>query len=347
MLRSARHRRPRAGFSLVEMLVVVAIIGILAGLIIPAVQSARESSRRTACQNNIRQIALALLGHESANRQFPEAAVVSDKDACNACFDPWGEAQRTGVTPADDKHGTSWLLEILPRIDALAVFSQWNRATNVLGNATTAQTDIPLLYCPSRRAGIRTTRNDHKNLLSTTWRGGGTDYGGCMGRTDGFVNDASNSITGRHRFAQKNWSGTSGDGRKEGLFRPDGPTAAATLRDGLSNTIAVGELQRLRPLAGTTTSAQDKRTSQDGWAVGGAATLFVTATDPGNGNPGGLNNYFFESPGSDHPGGASFAMADGSVQWFDEFLDARDNNANFPLLGSMRDGEAVTLSSLD
>lgn len=347
MPRSIRHRRHRAGFTLVELLVVVGIIGVLAGLILPAVQSAREASRRTACQNNLKQIALALLAHEDANRQFPAAAVVSDKDACTGCFDPWGEARRTGVTPADAKHGTSWILEILPRLDALVVFSQWNRSTNVLGNAATAQLDIPVFYCPSRRAGIRTERDDHRNLVSGTWRGGGTDYGGCMGRTDGFVNDASNAIDGRHRFAQKNWAGTSGDGRKEGLFRQDGATVAATVRDGLSNTIAVGELQRLRPLAGTTAAAQDKRTSHDGWAVGGVATLFVTATDPGNGNPGGLNNDFFESPGSEHPGGASFAMADGAVKWFDEFIDVRDNDSDFPLLGSMRDGQAATLSSLD
>ena len=340
-------RRPSRGFSLVELLVVIAIIGILVAMVMPAVQAARESSRRTHCQNNLKQLALALIAYESANRSFPAAAVVSDKDSCNACFDPWGEAGRVGVTPLDGKHGTGWLLEILPHLDALPVFSQWDRSTNVLGNAAVAQTDIPGLYCPTRRGGIRTARDDHRNLVDSSWRGGGTDYGGCMGRTDGFVNDASNTISGRHRFAQKNWSGTSGDGRKEGLFRPDGPTSVASLRDGLSNTVAVGEMQRLRPLAGTTSSTQDKRPSQDGWAVGGVATLFVTATDPGNGNPGGINNFFFESPGSDHPGGASFAMADGSVQWLGEFIDVKDNNAVFPLLGSIRDGVPASLASLE
>ena len=65
--------------------------------------------------------------------------------------------------------------------------------------------------------------------------------------------------------------------------------SAAT--DGLANTIMLGELQRLRPLAGGSGAANTyNRTSHDGWAAGGVATLFVTATDPGHGNPGGMNN---------------------------------------------------------
>jgi prepilin-type N-terminal cleavage/methylation domain-containing protein/prepilin-type processing-associated H-X9-DG protein len=335
----------RRGLTLTELLAVIAIIGLLMGLLLPAVQSTRESARRSQCQNNLRQITLGLLAYESATGRFPAAAVVSDKDTCNACFDPWGEARRAGVTPADNKHGTSWLLQILPHIDQATVYNGWNRQTNVLGNAALAQTDIPLLYCPSRRSGIRVERDDHRNLPDDGWRGGGTDYGGNAGRVDAFINSTANSISGRHRFAEKNWSGTSGDGRKESLFRPDGATAAAAIHDGLTNTILVGEMQRLRPIPGATTAARtSNRTSQDGWAVGGVATIFVTATDTGNGNPGGMNNLFFESPGSEHPGGASFAMADGSVQWLGEFIDAKDNNAVFPLLGSMRDGMIVSLA---
>jgi hypothetical protein len=118
------------------------------------------------------------------------------------------------------------------------------------------------------------------------------------------------------------------------------------VEDGLAATIMLGELQRLRPVPGATSAAATyNRTSQDGWAVGGAATLFVTATDPTHGNPGGISNAFFESPGSEHRGGCFFAMADGSVRWLGGAIDAADNNGVFPRLGSIRDGRPTGVAA--
>src|SRR5688500_6457991 len=65
------RRESRTGFTLVELLVVIAIVGVLLALLIPAVQAARESSRRTQCQNNLRQVGLGLSNYESANKKFP------------------------------------------------------------------------------------------------------------------------------------------------------------------------------------------------------------------------------------------------------------------------------------
>ncbi|MEM7314256.1 MAG: DUF1559 domain-containing protein, partial [Planctomycetota bacterium] len=74
-------RKPkRAGFTLVELLVVIAIIGILVALLLPAVQQARAAARRTQCINNIRQVNLATLNYEAANRTLPPGAVFFGPD---------------------------------------------------------------------------------------------------------------------------------------------------------------------------------------------------------------------------------------------------------------------------
>jgi type II secretory pathway pseudopilin PulG len=335
-------RRPlgRPAFSIVELLAVVAILSLLIALLLPAVQSARESARRSMCANNLRQMAQAVKLYESSQGRLPSAATVSEgpvSSTCVGCWDPWAEARMTSFT-AGSKHGTSWILEILPQLDQQNVYDSWNRQTNVVGNAAVAQTDIATLYCPSRRSGIRVSAGDHLNLPDTSWRGGGTDYGGCYGRFDGFMNTTS----ANHRFANRDTPITDSTGRREGPFMPNVGFASAALLDGESNTILLGELQRLRPNGLSGAANTYNRTSHDGWAVGGVATLFVTSTDPARSNPGGMNNLFFESPGSEHFGGAFFAMADGSVQFISEFVDAKDNNAVFPLLGSMRDGALNT-----
>src|SRR5208282_3314520 len=131
-----------------------------------------------------------------------------------------------------------------------------------------------------------------------------------------------------------------------GVFYPNSQTTLSQITDGAANTLMVGELQRLLPPdtapvgVGNSADYLGGLTSNDGWAVGGVGTAFdcntsiIIRTFKDFGQPGGLNNNFFESAGSLHPGGANFAAVDGSVHFISEDVDA----VTYALLGSMADG---------
>ena len=333
----------RSAFTLVELLVVIAIIGILIGLLLPAIQSAREAGRRAQCMNNEKQIGLAVLNYVSTKQVFPPGSITSLTMGGPQLFDTWTEA--SSMAAHANMHGQSWMLEILPFMEYDYLYKQWDYGRSVIGNGKVSFTDIPGFYCPTRRSGLR--RGDSDWMISKTEVGGGTDYGGCMGRVNGWKNDV---LQYNHRFEdltrndsqplEPNGSPVSNVTLLRGIFRPNYQTKTSDIVDGTSHTIMIGELLRLKPQPGDSTGGQ---VSYEGWALGSCSSLFTTATDPGHEDPGGMNNGFFESPGSDHIGGASFGMADGSIHFISENVDSATNDAVFPLLGSMADGLPVQL----
>ena len=311
-------RRHRVGLTLVELLVVIAIIGILIALLLPAVQAAREAARRLHCANNLKQIGLALHNYASAHRCFPPGFI--EVNGAHEAYgqpayyiDVWAEA---GNTSGTGQHGTSWMLQILPYIEQAALYNNWVFTTNVLDNAVVAQTDIPGFYCPSRRSTVRTK---DVQIMFQNWTKGGTDYGGCIGAVNAAANSQSMQAPScPHEIQNISTIVAAGASPKEvGIFLPNTGVGFAEIRDGTSNTLMTGELQRLHGEDYNQDGTGCPEFTQDGWAVGGMATLFDTYIGPGN-SAGGINNWFFESPGSEHPGGAQFGMADGSVRFISE-----------------------------
>lgn len=341
-----RTRSGRTAFTLVELLVVITIIGILIALLLPAVQAAREAARRMSCTNNLKQLGLAIQNYISANKVFPPAVISTtgwSGTSPNRTANIWTEA----ATATAGRHGTSWILRVLPFIEGDNVAANWNYTTNVMGNAALAQIDVNGLYCPTRRTGIR-ANVDAVMLPDANWRGGGTDYGGCVGRQNGFIYNADNTVrqsddagacftpTGTYSFVNE----AADQAARKGVFCDiNVSTTLGAVYDGLSNTIVIGELQKFPTVAPT-----GWYRSRDCWAMGGITTAFTTG-DYGNaaGNPtswprsstplGLMNNGDARSPGSDHANGANFGLGDGSVRFFTTSMD----KSIFALLGSYAD----------
>src|SRR6185369_14754295 len=152
------HHTGNRGFTLVELLVSMAVIGILIALILPAVQKAREAGRRTQCQNQLKQVGIALQNYHGSYGIFPpggvaitpaQTVVICQSSTGHGAVDMWKEAGA-----GSGKQGTSWLLMILPYIDQQARYNQWDFRTSVSGNQSIASLNIPNFYCPSRRSGI-------------------------------------------------------------------------------------------------------------------------------------------------------------------------------------------------
>src|SRR3954452_15624075 len=140
------HRR---GFTLIELLVVIAIIGVLIALLLPAVQAAREGARRAGCQNDLKQIGLALHNYHSVHDVFAIGYVASPNADTNVTTPGWG-----------------WASAILPGLEQSGLYSatNFNLPVEAPDNATTRLTPLGVFVCPTDRFTGRFTLKDSAGL---------------------------------------------------------------------------------------------------------------------------------------------------------------------------------------
>ncbi len=139
--RKSRRKMVKKGFTLVELLVVIAIIGTLVGLLLPAVQMARERARLMGCSNNLKQLQMALTNRESSLRDLP------------------GYANNLGVQGTQNQIRASWVVTAFPYMELKPLFDRWSQnnasdssyITQLLttGNPGSGLSEVEILVCPS------------------------------------------------------------------------------------------------------------------------------------------------------------------------------------------------------
>ncbi|MCI0457370.1 MAG: DUF1559 domain-containing protein [Gemmataceae bacterium] len=295
-----RFFRQRLAFTLIELLVVIAIIAILIGLLLPAVQKVREAAARSSCQNNLKQLALAVHSFHDARKFLPRSCMgaLASPPANTTAPNQW-----------------SWIAQTLPYIEQSAIYTQGGIANNgpinaLLPDGTPACSKvIPSLLCPADGDGnkVFTDRNNTSGLAM-----GPTNYQGVSGSNWSW-GDARWSSVG---VPQANNSGL--DNGNGIFYRTDGlPTAAPKLNlvaitDGSSNTYMIGE-------------ALPTKNNHCAWAFWNYATA-TCAIYPNSKTAAGAEFAFNDWPNvysfrSNHTGGVQFAMGDGSVRFVSDSIN--------------------------
>ena len=344
-----RFRRGARAFTLVEMLVVIAIIGLLIALLMPAVQSVRESARRVKCGNNMKQLALALQTYHSINSALP-------RSICNRNLSNSAVTANNGFGAWSLGRPDTWNAEIFPQIELQSLYDRFDFAKKVGDTTTSASkavsnldlslTVLPGHACPSDPYSADPIFENRCYLASGTSRGHGQWYAGSMGPT--FVRTGcplcptnaawgtSPSPSRTNPCCNGNLGSSSDpahlgkDGYIPGFFA-NNPVMITfdDCPDGLSNTVLLGE-------------TLPYESGHNGVYMNNFMTVMLstpinTFAFPSEIVPDGLHDPPGVGSASDHrvngiksrhAGGAMVAMADGSVQFLSETM-------SFPVLWAL------------
>jgi prepilin-type N-terminal cleavage/methylation domain-containing protein/prepilin-type processing-associated H-X9-DG protein len=302
------------GFTLVELLVVITIIGILIALLLPAVQAAREAARRAQCSNNLKQLGLALHNYHLTNRQIPFTAGTS------------------GVYPG--KTNRNWIVGLLPAIEQQAI---WDKMDMKLGglvapNLALIQQNLAVVLCPSD-GGARIPRKRADDAWALGVDLALTSYAISAGD---HMNGTGSSGAPYPPYEPYCRNAYFGEGNKvRGVASRYGWSCAfEEVRDGLSNTLFVGEIipqwcyWQCWGVQSFATTA---------WPINHRNAEYQTGLLPVDISESNNDSISFRSW---HPGGAHFLFGDGSVH----FLSASMNHATYQALSSRAAGEVVSSS---
>ena len=227
-------RGGRRGFTLVELLVVIAIIGTLVGLLLPAVQSAREAARKSACSNNVKQIALGSANYESARRKYPTSGEGKDNfggaggGTGSSVGTGAGTARFTGAVGSEMMNVNSFFAQVLGFIEEANLAAKWNynqpywSSTNNL----LAATKVNAFMCPSNAI-----TQDSFGGTNSSAAGSAFPY---YGRTD-YMPGAYTDISSADGTRSKN------NAYKVGALSVDQSTGTQSVTDGTSKTVIFWE----------------------------------------------------------------------------------------------------------
>lgn len=330
----------RRAFTLIELLVVIAIIGVLVGLLLPAVQTAREAARRSACTNNMKQLGLAVLNYESTNGCLPPSN-----------FD-YGQARQQVAAGGDgtntrDWSALPWLLPYLEEAaiadDVFAVMNS-NSGSSALNATTSAHavfgTQPSVFLCASE-----VTRQPLRNDL------GLTNY--CVSMGDQHFRSDRPNRRGPFRPGSVSVPYNPFRAINSGIPFKAAPTRVQHITDGMSKTVLMGEapvddrsgelpggvgkaslsdtsppaacLGEVGPGGVYSTNGTDSRYFQGSNWASFQNTSIVTGVRPnGPRCHSGSWTYTMVPVGSYHPGGATVVMCDGSVRFVTDEVETGD-----------------------
>ena len=337
---TARVRWKRSGgFTLIELLVVIAIIGVLVGLLLPAVQQAREAARRSTCINNLKQMGVAFHNYHDARRAFPVGMNCSNKNGA--------------IYTTEKVMGWSWAARLLPFLEELALSETLNieqHCPRVHSHRGDLARRITSFLCPSdaTAGGNRWRRFPPEEPPGTDDNDGLSNYVGNIG------NNIWSDPWGVRCWSLDETSENLAlfKAAHTGMLILAVPIRIVDVTDGTSKTIMVGERDYEDNFhgnhGGSLWAGVDQWVTMDTPKANGivnklltffddAGTMVINAGSAGQNPMGAVHGEAVDSYSSKHPGGACFVLADGSTRFINEQI-APDTFRN---LSKRSDGNPV------